>query len=73
MPSIAVPARKKAFTKEFLNKKFDKKHRESYPDQDISGQLGFPDVGSGRYSKELSYKGWYDFNNGQRAHLNSVE
>mmetsp|Transcript_12863 Transcript_12863/g.9316 ORF Transcript_12863/g.9316 Transcript_12863/m.9316 type:complete len:110 (+) Transcript_12863:181-510(+) len=35
--------------------------------------MGFPDNGSGRYSKELSYAAWYEVNNGQRAQLNNVE
>jgi len=34
---------------------------------------GYPDMGSGVYSMKLSYKDWYDFNNGQRVHLNYVE
>ncbi len=34
---------------------------------------GYPDMGSGRYSALLDYKGWWDFNNAQRSHLNYVE
>ena len=34
---------------------------------------GYPDMGSGLYSKELSYKDWYTFNCAQRVHLNFVE
>jgi glutathione S-transferase len=36
-------------------------------------KLGFPDAGTGRYSRVLSYAAWLDFNNTQRAHLNLVE
>ena len=30
-------------------------------------------MGSGRYSEKLSYKDWYNFNNGQRMHYHYVE
>ena len=34
---------------------------------------GYPDAGNGYYSKDLSYKDWYLFNNAQRAHYNQLE
>ena len=34
---------------------------------------GYPDDGNGYYSRKLSYKDWYVFNNWQRAHLNFLE
>jgi uncharacterized membrane protein YecN with MAPEG domain len=34
---------------------------------------GYPDMGSGRYSAELSYGDWFRFNNAQRVHYNFVE
>lgn len=33
---------------------------------------GYPDSGSGFYSRNLSYEQWYELNNGQRAHMNYV-
>jgi len=35
--------------------------------------MGLPDNGNGRYSKAISYKDWYVFNNRQRAHYNQIE
>lgn len=34
---------------------------------------GYPDMGSGIYSRQLSYHDWYNFNNCQRGHYNFVE
>ena len=34
---------------------------------------GFPDSGDGRYSRELTYKTWVEFNNAMRVHMNFVE
>jgi hypothetical protein len=68
---ITSPARKRIFTKEFM-KKFEDLHESEYKKRaDLT--YGLPDTGSGRYSKELSYKQWYEFNNAQRAHYNFVE
>ena len=30
-------------------------------------------MGAGWYSKKLGYKEWYEFNNAQRIHNNSIE
>jgi len=35
--------------------------------------VDYPDCGQGRFSKELDYKTWFQFNSAQRAHLNYVE
>lgn len=43
------------------------KGAKSYPDQ------GYPDTGSGLYSKKLSYKDWFEFNLTQRVHANFLE
>lgn len=34
---------------------------------------GYPDTGSGVYSRNLTYEQWFAFNNAQRAHMNFVE
>merc|ERR1711862_112695 len=34
---------------------------------------GYPDVGSGFFSKQLPYSQWYDFNNAQRIQINFLE
>ena len=33
---------------------------------------GYPDVGSGRYSKNFSYKEWYNFNMAQNQHMSNL-
>ena len=54
-------ARKANFHFEMLEP-FDKEHKKAFgPTAEVSSQ-GYPDMGSGRYSKNLSYKEWYDFN-----------
>ncbi len=35
--------------------------------------LAYPDMGCGRYSDELPYSEWVQFNNAQRGHYNMVE
>mmetsp|Transcript_7409 Transcript_7409/g.18951 ORF Transcript_7409/g.18951 Transcript_7409/m.18951 type:complete len:177 (-) Transcript_7409:274-804(-) len=35
--------------------------------------MGYPDMGNGRYSAQLSYPLWVQFNNAQRAHHNMLE
>mmetsp|Transcript_6018 Transcript_6018/g.6272 ORF Transcript_6018/g.6272 Transcript_6018/m.6272 type:complete len:183 (+) Transcript_6018:119-667(+) len=69
-------AYRKAFkSPEFLNKKkvieLQEEHKKSFgtPIND----MGYPDMGNGRYSAELSYSQWVEFNNAQRAHYNMVE
>jgi hypothetical protein len=60
--------RKRVFTKEFMER-FKETHLKETGQAEIP-KLGYPDMGSGRYAQELSYKDWYDLNNAQRAHLN---
>eukprot|EP01017_Pseudomicrothorax_dubius_P025676 TRINITY_DN2798_c0_g1_i1.p1 TRINITY_DN2798_c0_g1~~TRINITY_DN2798_c0_g1_i1.p1 ORF type:complete len:174 (+),score=13.76 TRINITY_DN2798_c0_g1_i1:43-564(+) len=65
-----IASRRKHFNKEFMDQ-FREEHQreigEPLPD------LGFPDIGSGRYSAKLSYKSWFEFNNAQRTHQNFIE
>ena len=52
-------------------KQFEQEHQEAFgcsPDP-----YGNPDNGNGYYAEKLTYKQWYDFNNGQRAHYNFLE
>lgn len=35
--------------------------------------LGYPDMGNGRYSSQISYEDWVQFNNIQRCHYNMIE
>lgn len=53
-------ARKRVFSKEFLEKNFKQIH-----ENEVGGELpdlGFPDMGNGRFAEKLSYKDWFEFN-----------
>ena len=69
---ITGAARRKSFNKDYLTT-FSTIHSDAFENLNVQTDSGYPDNGSGRYSKELSYKGWYDLNNGQRVHYNFVE
>jgi hypothetical protein len=68
--------RKKAFRNpDYLNKKevlsLQEEHKKSFGTP--MNDLGYPDMGNGRYSALLPYHEWVQFNNHQRAHYNMVE
>ena len=63
--------RSKLFSKEWLDEKFGKQHTEALNSDIQKG--GYPDHGSGRYTMELGYKGWMEFNKAQRIHYNYLE
>ncbi len=46
---FSVPARTKAFNKEFLLQ-FTKTHEDAFQNLNVVSGLGFPDTGSGRYA-----------------------
>ena len=69
---FTVRVRSQVFNKEFMSK-FEKEHAEAFPGDDVTKSIGFPDMGSGYYSKQLSYKDWFRFNNAQRVHYNFLE
>ncbi len=59
-----------AFTSSARKKAFDEKFMKGFADKfksdiklDNLNNRGYPDCGSGRFSQELSYKAWYEFNN----------
>ena len=64
-------AREKYFSKEFMAQ-FDSKHGEAFPGQKAPAG-GNPDCGDGRFSEELDYKSWVEFNSRMRVHANFVE
>jgi hypothetical protein len=70
-----MSARKKYFNSSFLQKPkviaMNEEHKKTFgaPISD----MGYPDMGNGRYSNELSYSEWVHFNNLQRCHYNMVE
>jgi glutathione S-transferase len=70
-----VRVRAKTFTKEFMQQ-FWPEHKEAFPEDTLEKfekTIGFPDMGSGYFSKKLEYKDWYNFNNAQRVHYNYLE
>ena len=64
--------RRKLFTQEWMDEKFGKEHSEALDGKKID-KGGLPDCGSGRYTMELGYEGWMNFNKAQRIHLNYME
>ena len=68
---FASGARSKVFTEDFMNENFGVEHK-TLTGNDI-GKGGYPDTGSGYYSRKLNYEQWLIMNNGQRAHMNFVE
>ena len=68
---VAGGGRRKAFSKEFMEKHFGEEHKKAFGGS--PPKQGYPDMGNGRFSDKLDYKTWYNFNNRQRAHYNFVE
>lgn len=68
---INVQMRAKTFTKEYMDK-FSDEHKQSIGTW-AAPALGFPDMGNGFYSQDLSYEQWFKFNNCQRCHYNFLE
>ena len=64
-------ARRKTFTKDFMEKHFSEEHKKHFGSAAPKG--GYPDMGNGRYSERLSYEQWFHFNNAQRVHYNFLE
>lgn len=67
------PLRYKYFSQEFLEKHFGEEHRKAFPNDKKLPKGGYPDTGSGVYSRKLPYKEWFELNVGQRIHGNYVE
>ena len=52
---------------------FQEEHEEGFPGSGGTQYAGFPDNGDGRYSAQLTYKQWIEYNSSIRAHQNFVE
>jgi uncharacterized membrane protein YecN with MAPEG domain len=64
--SIRIPI----FNREYMKKNFESEHKNS----DIRTPLwGYPDFGSGYYSKKLSYANWLKLSSALRVHMNTME
>ena len=53
-------------------KKFADEHQKAY-NVPKAPELGYPDTGNGRFSKQLNYFSWFKFNNAQRVQINFLE
>ena len=53
-------------------RRFDEIHKQATGDEKAP-KNGYPDMGNGRFSADLSYDQWFLFNNAQRAHYNFLE
>ena len=53
--------------------KFQEEHKKAFGGEAELCDRGYPDNGSGRYSKNLTYKEWFDFNSNQRIHGNLLD
>lgn len=65
--------RQAAFTAEYMEARFGEAHRFACGRDSPVPRMGYPDQGSGLYSKQLPYKQWYELNVAQRIHNNSLE
>ena len=65
-----VYMRRKTFDGKYM-RRFDEIHMKEVGGK--APQMGYPDMGNGRYSVDLSYDQWFTFNNWQRAHYNYLE
>lgn len=45
-----------------MEENFMKKHVQEYDQNATLPKMGYPDCGSGWYSKNLTYEQWYRFN-----------
>ena len=67
---IAGGKRSTLFSKEYMDQFADDHQREMH--QEIKSG-GYPDMGNGLYSLNLSYKNWMEFQLDQRQHKNYLE
>lgn len=65
-----MSVRLKTFTKEYIKGNFDQEHKNSSIKTPL---FGYPDFGSGVYSKKLPYDKWLRFNAALRVHINTME
>lgn len=60
-----------SFLKQSAVKALEEDHKKAFGSS--INNLGYPDMGNGRYSKLIPYEDWVRFNNVQRCHYNMVE
>ena len=68
----AVGRKRGQYFDEKYMRRFDEIHKQATGDEKAP-KGGYPDMGNGRYSADLSYDQWFLFNNAQRAHYNFLE
>ena len=70
--AITVLGRTRAFNRAFMDR-FNKEHSAAFPSQKTAPDFGYPDTGSGKYSRQLDYKSWVNYNNCVRVQMNFLE
>ena len=58
----SMMVRKRVFNDEFMKKHFEAAHQVNLGSDAPVPWMGYPDNGSGIFSKKLSYKDWFEFN-----------
>ena len=58
---MQVISRRKTFTRDYMDR-FSEEHRRALNSWKAPN-LGYPDMGNGRYAADLTYKEWFLFNN----------
>ena len=69
---FAMGSRLAVFRRSFM-RQFDEMHAKEVKGYEKAPQYGYPDCGSGWYSKKLPYADWFKINCGQRVQLNFLE
>ena len=60
---FTMGSRLSAFRRSHM-RQFDEQHQKDFPLQPKAGEYGYPDCGSGYYSKKLPYADWFKVNCG---------
>ena len=69
---FTMGTRTKVFKGPFM-KEFKEIHSKAFPEDKRPPDAGYPDCGSGWYSKQLPYGDWFRMNCAQRCQLNYLE
>ena len=69
---FTMRARSAVFKGTFM-KEFKDTHLKNFPDDKRPPDAGYPDCGSGWYSKQLPYGDWFKMNCAQRCQMNYLE
>ena len=54
--------RRRVFNDEFMKSNFENVHKMNVGSDAPCPSMGYPDMGSGVYSRQLAYRDWFEFN-----------